>query len=1018
MAIDATTTDDRTMRSRMVLLLAAVPLAFLLLIGAAVALQHSLSNGLVHRYQWQQHVSVQQRAGRLAALFNALQCELVAVACQAQIEEMPQDQLSAALDRFHRRNRSVVSACGLQEGDGDIRLVAGDQTLPLPPHWKAAIEADAARNSEVQFSEPLQEGNHYVGVLRAPIRNGVLAGTALIAVLRWENLAFWFRQARITPGNYTILFGPEGRIVYHPSPERIGKTFSESPPVLLNGHTAPEDFFFKNQMVMADGPFFNGKRVAVASASFMINDKAYTLVSCTPDGEIATPFSEFSQSAGFLAAAGILISVLSLVYIIYHFLHDRRLWLAFNQDLRRQIQERKDAEQQLRARNTELMQTRYELETIFDSAPSYIFFKDKSFRFMRVNRSLAEATGIPRDEWIGKTAEELFPDSKDTFSNDDRDVLKTGNAKLEIIEKLTTPKGIRWVITDKLPYHDETGDIIGIIALGRDITDRKKAEDKLREREKRFRTVADFAYDWEYWLGPGGEAIYVSPSCERITGYQPEEFRNDNSLFEAITHPDDRARVRNHLSTDFSSPDLLNLDFRIITRNGEERWIQHVCQPVYDAAGTSLGRRASNRDITQQKEAERERQLFDEQLQEMHKLESLSALAGGVAHDFNNLLMGILGNADLAMMDMPEDSQTYGMLQDIREASERAGELSQQMLAYSGKGSFVLAPINLNRELESLKPLLNATISRKIDLVYKFEADLPQIDADASQLRQILMNLVRNASEAIGDDEGTVTISTGVTYCERDYLQTTHLGNNLPPGNYVKLQVNDTGCGMNPETLAKIYDPFFSTKFAGRGLGLAAAFGIIRGHRGAIKAVSKQGEGTQFTVLFPIARKQETAEGRIPTGHAGWEPSGSVLVVDDETVIRRITRMMLERMGFEVLTAEDGVEGVETFRKHADELACVLLDLTMPRMGGEEACARMHEIAPEVPIILASGYDVNEATEQFSDMQLAGFMHKPYRIDRLHAILEEVLGQQESNDSQAEPSSGNGRADTDEPADS
>ena len=397
------------------------------------------------------------------------------------------------------------------------------------------------------------------------------------------------------------------------------------------------------------------------------------------------------------------------------------------------------------------------------------------------------------------------------------------------------------------------------------------------------------------------------------------------------------------------------------------------------------------RDITERKQAEERQKNLEAKLQQAQKLESLGVLAGGIAHDFNNLLMGVLGNADIALLELPPESPARGELQNITTAALRAAELTKQMLAYSGKGKFVVEALNLSKLVEEMAHLLEVSISKNVVLKYNFPDDLPAIEADAGQIRQVVMNLILNASEAIGEKSGVVAVSTGVIEADRSYLSETYLDENPPEGDYVSLEVADTGCGMDEQTRKKIFDPFFTTKFTGRGLGLAAVLGIVRGHGGALKIYSEPQRGTTFKVLFPASQKPAEESVATSATEQQWRGSGVILVVDDEEAVRIATKRMLEKLGFTVLTAEDGRAALEVFRGRADEIVAVLLDLTMPHLDGEETFRELRRIRPDVRVILSSGYNEQETTDRFAGKGLAGFLQKPYRVRQLGRKIRQVL---------------------------
>jgi CheY-like chemotaxis protein len=314
------------------------------------------------------------------------------------------------------------------------------------------------------------------------------------------------------------------------------------------------------------------------------------------------------------------------------------------------------------------------------------------------------------------------------------------------------------------------------------------------------------------------------------------------------------------------------------------------------------------------------------------------------------------------------------------------------MLAYSGKGRFAVQPVAINELIREMSNLLAISMSKNAVLRFNFAENLPSVVADPSQMRQVVMNLITNASEAIGDKSGIISISTGLLHADEHYLAHTYLHDNLQAGYYVTLEVADTGCGMAPSVQEKIFDPFFSTKFTGRGLGLAAILGIVRGHAGAIKVYSEEGKGTAFKILLPAGA--ETVVHVTTTDDESvrnWKGSGTLLVVDDEDAVRNVARMMLERAGFTVLTATNGREGLEIFQQRAEEIAVVLLDLTMPHMNGEEVFRAMRRIRADVPVILASGYSEQDTSAQFAGKGIAGFIQKPFRFEKLLEQFRSVL---------------------------
>jgi CheY-like chemotaxis protein len=365
-------------------------------------------------------------------------------------------------------------------------------------------------------------------------------------------------------------------------------------------------------------------------------------------------------------------------------------------------------------------------------------------------------------------------------------------------------------------------------------------------------------------------------------------------------------------------------------------------------------------------------------------------LAGGIAHDFNNLLVGIMGNSSLALDILGPQSSVRHLLNGVLSASEKAASLTRQMLAYSGRGNFIIEKVDLSILTAEILPLITSSIHRSITIQTRFQADLPAVEGDRSQLQQIVMNLILNAAEACGTGPGRVNVSTNSRRLEQPLHQPFGLPP-IPPGNYVVFQVRDTGCGMDAATQARIFDPFFTTKFTGRGLGLSAVLGIVRAHRGAISIDSTPGRGTNFDILFPASPAPvRTSRDSLSTPDAVGG-TGVILVVDDETIVRQLARATLTRCGYEVLVAEDGHAAVDLFSREAHRVSAVVLDLTMPDMSGDEALARLREIHPRVKVIVSSGFSQSEAVERFRGHALAGFLQKPYKSRELASLVKETL---------------------------
>ena len=404
---------------------------------------------------------------------------------------------------------------------------------------------------------------------------------------------------------------------------------------------------------------------------------------------------------------------------------------------------------------------------------------------------------------------------------------------------------------------------------------------------------------------------------------------------------------------------------------------------------------------------EEQKRELEQQMVQAQKLESLGVLAGGIAHDFNNLLTTILGNADLASQSLSEYAPARTNLHEIEIGARRAADLATQMLAYSGRGNFKVEPIGINDFVDEMLHLLQVSVSKRAVLKCNFADNLPMIVANVTQVRQVIMNLVTNASEAIGESSGVISVTTGAVNCDDAYLENTGivtwdaLASEERGGLYVYVEAADTGCGMPKEMITKIFDPFFTTKLTGRGLGLAATLGIMRGHRGAVKVSSEEGKGSTFRVLFPVpegAALEENSDSTQSADSKAGRLSGTVLLVDDEETIRGLGRKMLELFGLSVLTAPDGREALKLYQQHGSVIDVVLLDLTMPHMDGHEAFCALRGIDEDVQVVLCSGYTGNDVADQFSGRGLANIVQKPYTCDELFAALEPLLSTPRESD--------------------
>ncbi|HVU24078.1 MAG TPA: CHASE domain-containing protein [Opitutus sp.] len=484
---------------------------------------------------------------------------------------------------------------------------------------------------------------------------------------------------------------------------------------------------------------------------------------------------------------------------------------------------------------------------------------------------------------------------------------------------------------------------------------------------------------------------YVSEGALALTGYAPDDFTSGRLHFRDVVVPADLAAVRKRTTAAlFVERTPFEAEYRIRTRDGREKWVLSRGRGVYSDDQKLLFFEGLAIDITDRKQAESAKIALERKLLESQKLESLGLLAGGIAHDFNNLLAGILGHADLARLDLAENSGLTVHLSRIEAAAARAADLCQQMLAYSGRSRFQVEVIELSQLVQDTLPLLKGSIPPHARVTLAPALAPLFVMADATQIRQIVMNLLLNAVDALAPAGGDITITTGRRNIDQAFLAAAHMADTATPGEHVFLEVRDTGCGMSAETVAKIFDPFFTTKFAGRGLGLAAVLGIVRGHSGALRVESEPGRGSTFTLALPPcdAPPVNAFDG---TPQNPWRRTGRVLVIDDEAPVREVAAALIGTFGFTVVTAADGTEGLARFREDPAGYDLVFLDLTMPGLDGEETLAGLRAIAPGVRVLLVSGYSENDRVARLAAGGPLTFMQKPFTRGKLEGRLRAIF---------------------------
>ncbi len=634
---------------------------------------------------------------------------------------------------------------------------------------------------------------------------------------------------------------------------------------------------------------------------------------------------------------------------------------------------------------------------LLDSVRESVVATDLAGRITFWSRGAEQLYGYLASEALGRAIDSVIvaPGEEADERQRMRQVLETGAWSGEYLQ--TRKDGSRfWADTFISLVRDAHGRPSGFVGIDRDITDRKRAEAALQESEERLRLAlqATAAGFWDWNLATG--EVFYSPQWKAFLGYADHEVPPRIEFWEQSVHPQDRPRVRAALQAHLDGhTEHYQCENRLRSRSG--RWIWSLDQGRVverDARGRPLRMVGTDTDVTKRREAEEAQRSLEARVQETQKLESVGVLAGGIAHDFNNLLTAILGNVSLALQAAPAVDDLCASLQEIELAARRAAELTNELLAYAGRSKPAKERLDLSDVVGEMVHLLETVVSRKARFEVTLAPHAGPVEADPAQLRQVVMNLITNASDALGSKPGTVQVRTGMARLSREDVRRLVLGPDLDRGEYAFVEVQDSGCGMSADTQTRMFDPFFSTKFQGRGLGLAALLGIVRGHGGALAVDSKPGQGTRVRVLLPCEgeRPEQTARQERAPAAGVWRGGGTILVVDDEAPIRRMTKRLLEEHGFRVELARNGNEALRAFRDRGGQLVAVILDATMPELDGRETFRAMQRMRIDVPVILASGYCLAFEAEGLLEEGVAAFLQKPYEptalLDTLRTILE------------------------------
>jgi len=654
-------------------------------------------------------------------------------------------------------------------------------------------------------------------------------------------------------------------------------------------------------------------------------------------------------------------------------------------------------------------------------------------RFTYTNPRYEEWSGIPGGELIGRRGVDLVhPEDRERILAWFPAQSRSGGESLVTVRARDRSGAWRWLEISGRPYR--AGGELRIVASCRDVTERielserlqqahdrleervkertaqldaavagleeevaerRRVERELRESEERWRNVSELSSDLSFALtreADGSFALdWATQAIARISGRSLEEFAERG--WPSIVHPEDLASVAENLSR-IRDGETREYDARIMTPDGDERWVRTRITGARSPLNGKLRVLGAGRDITEARRVEEERRRLEAHMREAQKLESLGVLAGGIAHDFNNLLAVVLGNNALAMSEARPGSRLAKKLERIRSAAKHAQALTSQMLTYSGKASLSLKPLDLSGLVEEMCDLLEASVSTQCKLETVLGHGRTLVEGDPTQLRQVVLNLVTNASEAMRGRPGEVAVRTGLMTADAAYLADTFGSSGLAAGEYVYLEVSDPGEGIDEEIRNRIFEPFFSSKFTGRGLGLASVLGIVRGHGGAIKLTTEPGVGTCFRVLLPPAAGaalpavSEARERRSET------VNGTVLVVDDDEAVLEVAREFLVRSGLDVVAAGGGHEALEILRGDSGgRIDAAVLDLAMPDLDGRETLIEIRRLRPQLPVVVASGFRKDSNAERFPSEPITSFIRKPYESEELVDAVQSALAE-------------------------
>lgn len=618
------------------------------------------------------------------------------------------------------------------------------------------------------------------------------------------------------------------------------------------------------------------------------------------------------------------------------------------------------------------------LQALLDAWSEPALLIDERRVVRAANRALARSLGVELEQLLGEPAFERLPQER--FGEHARRVGAAFAGQRVVFEQIADG---RRLLHQLEPVVDDAGEVVGVALFATDVTSVAPADAGEQGSEAQFRTIVSTCLEGVWQIDPEARTRFMNEQMATMLGYTVEEClgrKLEEFMDGAAWAEAQRALARRKQGI------RERFEFRFQHKLGRDVWAVVSAAPILDAGGGYLGALALVTDVTQAR-------VLEQKVQHTQKLESLGVLAGGIAHDFNNVLAGILGNVGLAQNELPPDSRAGFFLKEAELAAQRAADLTRQMLAYSGRGAFVVDVIDLNATIREVQSLLSTVVSKKAALNIALGTNLPLVRGDATQIRQVLMNLVMNASDALEGGPGSIRVSTSLTEATVANLARSYLDDALEPGPYLSVEVSDTGAGMSREVLGRIFEPFFSTKAAGHGLGLAAVLGILRAHNAAVIVDSEPGRGTNFKILLPaLLGATLRVRSEPPRARPAARANARVLVADDEEAVLSVTCKTLERLGYECVRCSNGAEALARLSEGELEVDIALLDLTMPELGGGEVLAELRRRGTTTPVILMSGFGASDASPELMSAGPIDFIEKPFVPGELSRRIQRIIG--------------------------